>query len=70
MAENDSFERRSREVAQDEVDRQLQHYATKEFVSEELRKTETTLIRWFIGMALTFASVAMGVGFLVIRLID
>ena len=67
MATSGDLERRSREVARDEVDRTLQYYAKREWVSEELRKSESRLTRWVIGSMISAVLAGGTLVFLALR---
>ena len=77
---NESVERRSREVARDELDRSLQHYAKREDVTrelgdleiritEKLGNLETRIIKWAVGIGLAIVGISISAALLIHRLL-
>lgn len=75
---NESVERRSREVARDELDRSLQHYAKREDVTrelgdleiritEKLGNLETRIIKWAVSIGLALVGILISAVFFIYR---
>lgn len=70
MAMNGSLERRSREVVRDELDRTLENYAKREYVTKEIGALEVRLMKWTIGIVLGVVTISVAIAVLIERLID